>query len=68
MFIKAHILMGIGFGIGEIIAHFRDISCSWLLGLLIGLLFSAHHYKKCLIVLIREYKRLKTKNKHENIS
>ena len=59
--------MGIGYAIGDIIAYRRHMSCPWLFGLLTGLLFSIHIYKKGLIILVDEYKRLKSKNKDENI-
>ena len=67
-FFKAHILMGAGYVIGELIAYSRGLSCSWLFGLLMGLFFSLHLYSKCFKVLIEEYKRLKTKNRNENFS
>lgn len=67
-FFKAHIFMGIGYAIVDIIAYRRHMSCPWLFGLLTGLLFSIHIYKKGLIILVDEYKRLKSKNKDENIS
>ena len=67
-FLKAHILMGTGFITGELVANSRGISCSWLFGLLMGLFFSLRLYSKCLNVLFSEYKRLKAKNRNENIS
>lgn len=39
IFPKAHILMGVGCVLGEIIANGQGISCPWLLGCLMGLLF-----------------------------
>lgn len=68
IFFKAHILMGIGYAIGATIAYRHGINLPWLIGLLTGLLFSIHIYRKCIIVLINEYKRLKTKNRNENFS
>ena len=65
---KAHVLMGTGFITGELIANSRGMSCSWLFGLLIGLSFSLSLYRKCLNVLFIEYKRLKAKNRNENLS
>lgn len=67
-FFKAHLLMGAGFIIGELIAYSRGLSCSWLFGLLMGLLFSLRLYYKCITALLIEYKRLKTKNRNENFS
>lgn len=37
-FSKAHILMGTGVITGELIANSRGMSCSWLFGLLMGIL------------------------------
>lgn len=67
-FFKAHILMGAGCVLGEIVANGRDISCPWLFGILMGLLFSLRLYYKCITALLIEYKRLKTKNRNENFS
>lgn len=67
-FFKAHILMGAGCMIGEIIAHSGNMDYSWLFSLLIGLLFSLRLYSKCITVMIEEYKRLKFRNKNENLS
>lgn len=67
-FFKAHILMGAGCIIGEIIANIQGMSCSWLFGFLMGLLLSLHLYNKCATALFNEYKRLKAKNKNENLS
>lgn len=67
-FFKAHLLMGIGCFIGHTAACGRSMSYPYIVGLLTGLLCSLHLYKKCLIVLIDEYKRLKSKSKNENIS
>lgn len=62
-FSKAHILMGTGCIMGEIIANSRGMNYAWLFGLLMGLLFSLRLYNKCLTALFNEYKRLKAKNK-----
>lgn len=67
-FFKAHILMGAGCTIGEIIAHNGNMDNSWLFALSIGLLFSLRLYNKCITVLIDEYKRLKFRNRNENLS
>lgn len=67
-FFKAHILMGMGYITGELIANSRGMSCPWLFGLLMGLLFSISLYNKCLTVLFNEYKRLKDKNKDKDLS
>lgn len=67
-FFKTHLLMGTGYAVGEKIEYIRNISCPWLFGLLIGLLFSLHIYIKGITVLIDEYKRLKTKNINENLA
>lgn len=48
IFPKAHILMGVGCVLGEIIANGQGISCPWLLGCLMGLLFSLRLYKNTL--------------------
>lgn len=61
-FFKAHILMGAGCMIGEIIADSHRMSRSWLFGFLMGLLFSLRLYNKCVTALYNEYKRLKAKN------
>lgn len=60
--------MGAGCLIGEIIADSLGMSCSWLFGFLIGLLLSLRLYNKCITVLIDEYKRLKFRNRNENLS
>lgn len=67
-FFKAHILMGAGCMIGEIIADSQGMSCSWLFGFLMGLLLSLRLYNKCVTALFNEYKRLKAKNKNEKLS
>lgn len=67
-FSKAHILMGTGVITGELIANSRGMSCSWLFGLLMGILLSLHLYNKCVIALFNEYKRLKARNGNENLS
>lgn len=69
-FFKAHILMGIGTAIGAAIADTFGYSYPLSVGLLTGLLFSIHLYRKCVMVLIIEYKRLKAieKNEKKNIS
>lgn len=54
--------------IGEIIAHNGNMDNSWLFALPIGLLFSLRLYNKCVTVLIDEYKRLKFRNRNENLS
>lgn len=54
--------------IGEIIADSLGMSCSWLFGFLMGLLLSLRLYNKCITVLIDEYKRLKFRNRNENLS
>lgn len=54
--------------IGEIIADSQGMSCSWLFGFLMGLLLSLRLYNKCVTALFYEYKRLKAKNKNENLS
>lgn len=55
--------------IGEIIADSLGMSCSWLFGFLMGLLLSLRPYNnKCITVLIDEYKRLKFRNRNENLS
>lgn len=54
--------------IGEIIADSQGMSCSWLFGFLMGLLLSLRLYIKCITVLIDEYKRLKFRNRNENLS
>lgn len=69
-FSKAHMLMGIGTAIGAAIAKTYGIRHPLIMGLLTGLLVSIHLYHKCIMVLITEYKRLKTNkhNENENIS
>ena len=67
-FFKAHILMGAGYVLGEIVANGRGMSCTWVFGILMGLLFSLRLYYKCITALLIEYKRLKTKNRNENFS
>lgn len=67
-FFKAHILMGVGCVLGEIIANGHGISCPWFFGCLMGLLFSLRLYKKCIYALLSEYKRLKAKYRNENLS
>lgn len=65
-FLKAHIRMMAGTVIGNVIAHTQGLSYPLMFGFLIGLLFSIHIYRQCIVVLIAEYKRLKReKNKHE---
>lgn len=65
-FVKAHALMGIGAGIGVASAEMQGLRHPLIIGILIGLLFSIHIYRKCIIVLIEEYKRLKSNKKDEN--
>jgi uncharacterized membrane protein YkvI len=60
--------MGAGCIIGEIIANIHGMGCSWLVGFLMVLLLSLHLYNKCVTALFNEYKRLKAKNKNENLS
>lgn len=69
-FFKAHMLMGIGTAIGAGAAESYHLSYPLAVGLLTGLLFSIHLYRKCVMVLIIEYKRLKAieKNEKKNIS
>ena len=67
-FFKAHILMGVGCVLGEIVANGRGMSCTWVFGILMGLLFSLRLYYKCITALLIEYKRLKAKNRNENLS
>lgn len=62
-FFKAHILMGMGTAIGAVTAETFGLSYPLTIGLLTGLLFSIHVYRKCIMVLIIEYKRLRTRSK-----
>lgn len=70
IFAKAHFRLIGGSIIGQVFAHYYGIEHQITFGTLIGLLFSAHLYKKGIIVLIKEYKRLKSlkKKDNENIS
>ena len=68
-FFKAHMLMALGSAIGTVIAETHGIRHPLIMGLLSGLLLSIHIYLKCIIALVKEYKRLKTQeNENENIS
>lgn len=65
-FFKAQILMMAGTVIGSVIAYTQGLSHLLTFGFFIGLLFSIHIYRQCIVVLIAEYKRLKReKNRHE---
>ena len=64
-FLKAHILMGIGTIIGVIIAGVHNLSHPLCAGLLTGLLFSNHIYRKCITVLMEEFRRLKSPKNNE---
>jgi hypothetical protein len=64
--LKAHLLLAVGTIIGEIIAHIYGIKYTLLFGLLTGLLFSLHVYRQCIIVLINEYRNLKSKQNNGN--
>lgn len=70
IFAKAHFRLIGGSFIGQMFAHYYGIEHQMTFGILTGLLFSAHLYKKGITVLIKEYKRLKSlkKNNDENIS
>lgn len=61
-FFKAHMLMGVGALIGNVVAESLHLRYPLLVGLLTGLLFSMHIYRQCVSVLIEEFKRLKTKD------
>lgn len=63
---KAHTLMGAGTVIGTVVAETLNIRYPLTMGLLTGLLFSIHIYRKCILVLIVEYKRLKAQKNSEN--
>lgn len=67
---KAHTLLCIGTMVGYTIAHMHHLRHPLLVGLSVGLLFSINIYRKCVAVLIAEYKRLKHKKENEkkNIS
>lgn len=65
-FFKAHILMMVGTLIGSVFANTQGLSHHLTFGFFVGLLFSVHLYRQCVVALIAEYKRLKReKNKHE---
>lgn len=65
-FFKAHMFMGVGALIGNVVAESQHLRYPLLVGLLAGLLFSMHIYRQCVSVLIEEYKRLKTKEDEKN--
>lgn len=68
-FFKAHMLMGIGAFIGNMVADMYHLKYPLLVALLTGLLVSIHIYRQCIAVLIEEYKRLKSKkDEKKNIS
>lgn len=68
-FFKAHMLMGIGVLIGNMIADMYYLKYPLLIGLLMGLLVSIRIYRQCVAVMIEEYKRLKSKkDEKKNIS
>lgn len=68
--LKAHTFMGLGAAIGAGVAESYHLSYPLAVGLLTGLLFSIHLYRKSVMVLIIENKRLKAieKNEKKNIS
>lgn len=60
-FFKAHMVMGIGALMGNMVADMYHLKFPLLVGLLTGLLISIRIYRQCIALLIEEYKRLKSK-------
>lgn len=60
-FIKAHLLMAAGVMAGSFIARRYGIGHPIIFCGLTGLLFSLYVYRRCVCVLIDEYRRLKSK-------
>lgn len=68
-FFKAHMLMGIGALIGNMVAYMYHFKYPLLVALLTGLLISIRIYRQCAAVMVEEYKRLKSKkDEKKNIS
>lgn len=67
-FRKAHLYMFIGTIVGCVITRFLMVKHGTIFALVVGLLFSCYQYSICVRVLKAEYKRLKAKNRNENLS
>ncbi|WP_289746830.1 hypothetical protein [Paramuribaculum intestinale] len=63
---KAHVLMGVGTGIGAALAEAYGLRSPLIIGVLTGLLFSMQAYRPCVRVLIADCKRLKSKQEQED--